>query len=48
MGGVLREKNEASRLFSKVDEVEDYPYHLGEVALCFLTYYGEYPLDPSS
>ena len=31
-GGVLRAKNGASRLFSKVDEVEVYPYHLGEVA----------------
>ena len=25
------EKNESSRPFSKVDEVEVYPYHLGEV-----------------
>ena len=30
-GGILREKNEDLRPFSKVDEVEDYPYHLGEV-----------------
>ena len=31
--GVLRETNEESRPFSKVDEVDVYPYHLGEVAL---------------
>ena len=31
-GVVLREKNEDSRSFSKVDEVVVYPYHLGEVA----------------
>ena len=31
-GGVLREKNGASRPFPKVDEVEVYLYHLGEVA----------------
>ena len=30
-GGILREKNEASRPFSKVDEVDVYPYHLGEM-----------------
>ena len=30
--GVLRAKNEASRPFSKVDDVELYPYHLGVVA----------------
>ena len=29
--GVLREKHGASRPFSKVDEVDVYPYHLGEV-----------------
>ena len=28
---VSREKNGASRPFSKVDEVDVYPYHLGEV-----------------
>ena len=31
-GGILREKNGALRPFSKLDEVEVYPYHLGEVA----------------
>ena len=31
VGGVLREKNIALRPFSKVDEVELYPYYLGEV-----------------
>ena len=45
--GVLREKREFSRPFLKVDEVEDHPYHLGEVAFSSLTY-GEDPLDPSS
>ena len=30
--GILREKNIASRPFSKVDEVDVYPYYLGEVA----------------
>ena len=30
-GGVLREKNEDSRSFSKVDEVVVYPYYLGGV-----------------
>ena len=45
--GVSREKNEASRLFSNVYEVEDHPYHLGEVAFGSLTY-GEDPLNPSS
>ena len=29
--GVLRAKNEDSRPFLKADEVEFYPYHLGEV-----------------
>ena len=29
--GILREKNEDSRPFSKVDEVVVYPYYLGEV-----------------
>ena len=32
LGGVLREKNGPPRPFLKVDEVEDYPYHIGEVA----------------
>ena len=40
-------KNEALRPFSKVDEVEDHPYLLGEVEFGSLTY-GEDPLDPSS
>ena len=31
VGAILREKNGASRPFSKVDEVDVYPYHLGEV-----------------
>ena len=31
VSGVLREKNRALRPFSKVDEVEIYPYYLGEV-----------------
>ena len=30
--GVLREKNKDSRPFLKVDEVDLYPYYLGEVA----------------
>ena len=30
IGGILREKNEDLRPFSKVDEVDVYPYHLGE------------------
>ena len=45
--GILREKREVSRPLSKVDEVEDHPYLLGEVAFNSLTY-GEDPLDPSS
>ena len=46
VGGVLRAKNRALRPFSKMDEVEVYPYHLGEVEFSSLTY-GEDPLDPS-
>ena len=45
--GVLREKREVSRPFLKVDDLEDHPCHLGELAFSFLTY-GEDPLDPSS
>ena len=45
--GVLRAKNIALIPFSKVDEVELYPYYLGEVAFHFLTY-REDPLDFSS
>ena len=43
----MRAKNEALRLFSKVDEVEDLPYLLSEVEFSSLTY-GEDPLDPYS
>ena len=45
--GVLTEKNEASRPFSKVDEVVVYPYYLGEVVFRFVAY-REDPFDPSS
>ena len=45
--GVLREKNEISRHFSKMDEVVVYTYYLGEVAFQFLAY-REDPYDPSS
>ena len=45
--GVLREKREVSRPFSKVDEVEDHPYHLGEVAFGSL-WNGEDTLESSS
>ena len=44
---VLREKIEVLRPFSKVDEVEDHTYHLGEVAFGSLTY-GEDTLEISS
>ena len=44
---VFRVKKGSFELFSKVYEVEDYPYHLGEMKLGSLTY-GEYPLDLSS
>ena len=47
VSGVLREKNEYSRSFSKVDEVGLYPYYLGEVEFWFLTYWKD-PLDSSS
>ena len=38
VGTISRAKNEDSRPFSKVDEVELYPYYVGEVVFFFLTY----------
>ena len=46
-GAVSREKNEDSRPFSKVDEVDVYPYYLGQVAFRLLIH-REDPFDPSS
>ena len=45
--GVSSEKDEASWPFSKIDEVEDFPYILGEVEFGSLTYGGD-NLEPYS
>ena len=44
---LYRKKSKVSRPFLKVDEVEDHPYHLGEVAFSSITY-GEDLLNSSS